>query len=208
MAADPAADLEAPGRVRDVPRILGETEVESLLESCGGAGPLDRRDRAMVEVAYGSGLRVSELVGLGSEDVDFRESWLRVRGKGRKERMVPLGRPARDALRAYLSHGRPALLGESRDPGRIFLNARGRPLSRMGFWLILQRRGSAAGLPGSKLHPHILRHSFATHLLTHGASLRVIQELLGHSSLRTTEIYTTVDRDYLHRMHHEYHPRG
>jgi len=208
IEADPSADLEGPRRVKEVPRTLTEEEIGRLLEACGGPRDLDRRDRALLEIAYGTGLRVSELVGLGNEEVDLRENWVRVRGKGRKERVVPLGQPARNALRAYFHQVRPQLLGERRDPGTIFLNARGGPLTRMGFWLILRRRARQAGLNLRAVHPHVLRHSFATHLLQRGASLRVIQELLGHSSLSTTEIYTAVDRNYLHRVHREYHPRG
>jgi integrase/recombinase XerD len=208
VTADPAAELEGPPKVKEVPRTLTEEEIDRLLEACGGAGELDRRDRALLEVAYGAGLRVSELVGLGNDDLDLRERWLRVRGKGRKERIVPLGKPALQSLRIYFSAVRRRLLKTNRDPGTVFLNSRGGRLSRMGFWLILRRRARDAGLERLRVHPHVLRHSFATHLLQRGASLRVIQELLGHASLSTTEIYTAVDRDYLHRIHREFHPRG
>jgi integrase/recombinase XerD len=208
LCDDPSAQLESTRPDHDLPEILGVEEVERLLQACGGGGPLDRRDRAICEVAYGGGLRVSELVGLGSEQIDFRERWLRVRGKGDKERMVPLGRPALDCLRAYYATARPVLLGRRRDCGMVFLNVRGGALSRMGVWKILRRRAHDAGLAAHRVHPHMLRHSFATHLLRGGASLRVVQELLGHRDLRTTEIYTAVDREYLRQVHREFHPRG
>lgn len=208
LEVDPTAELESPRPTRTLPDVLTREDAARLLESCGGAGVFDRRDRALVEMAYGCGLRVSELVGLGVDDIDFRERWIRVRGKGNKERLVPLGRPALDALTAYFSGPRQRMLQKNRDPGTVFLNARGGRLSRMGFWRILRKRGVMAGLRANRLHPHLLRHSFATHLLQGGASLRVVQELLGHANLTTTEIYTSVDRDYLRRIHSEYHPRG
>lgn len=206
--SNPAAEIEPSRLERDLPDVLTPEDVERLLSACGGAGLLDRRDRALFEVAYGGGLRVSELVGIGNEDIDFREKWLRVRGKGDKERMVPLGRPALDSLRNYFALVRPTLLGKRPDPGTVFLNARGGRLSRMGVWKILRQRAVTAGLNGSCVHPHMLRHSFATHLLRGGASIRIVQELLGHRDLKTTEIYTAVDRDYLCRIHREFHPRG
>ncbi len=208
MEADPATELEAPRATRTLPRVLSPEEAARLVDACRARTPLDRRDRALLEVAYGAGLRVSELVGLGGEDMDLREKWLLVRGKGRKERMVPLGRPAVAAIQDYYVRSRPLLLRNRPDPGTVFLNARGGRLSRMGFWKILRRRAALAGLQAVGVHPHLLRHSFATHLLHGGASLRVVQELLGHSSLDTTEIYTAVDRDYLKRIHKEFHPRG
>lgn len=205
---DPMANLERQGAARELPRVLDEEDIERLLEACRGTGPLDRRDLALVETAYGAGLRVSELVGLGSEEIDFRGRWLRVRGKGDKERMVPLGQPSLHALRDWFGLSRSTLLGRRRDPGRVFLNARGGPLTRVGFWKILRRRAAAAGIDPAAVHPHILRHSYATHLLRGGAPLRVVQELLGHANLVTTEIYTQLDRGYLRRVHHEFHPRG
>lgn len=208
LDSDPSAELEAVRIAHRLPDVLSREDAGRLLEACGGPLPLDRRDRALVELAYGCGLRASELVELGVDDLDFRERWVRVRGKGNKERLVPLGRPALDSLAAFFSGPRQALLGKRRDPGTVFLNVRGGPLSRMGFWRVLRKRGAVAGLPVQRLHPHLLRHTFATHLLQGGASLRVVQELLGHASLTTTEIYTAVDRDYLRRIHSEYHPRG
>jgi integrase/recombinase XerD len=208
LEADPARELESPRAPRELPRVLTRDETARLLEACGGALPLDQRDCALIEVAYGTGLRASELVGLSGEQCDLREHWVRVPGKGNKERMVPLGRPAVQALRTYFAKSRPLLLGRHPDPGTVFLNARGGPLSRMGFWKILRRRARLAGLDFSIIHPHLLRHSFATHLLQGGASLRVVQELLGHTDLTTTEIYTAVDREFMRRIHQEFHPRG
>ena len=207
ITTDPSADLEGPSAPRRLPRSLSEAEVEALLSAAGGAAPRHRRDRALLEVAYGAGLRVSELVGLRPEQINLHEQWVRVVGKGSKERLLPLGAPALSALRAWLEGPRAAVLGRRRDPGVLFLNARGGALTRVGFWKILRRRAQQAGLCAG-VHPHLLRHSFATHLLRGGASLRVVQEMLGHRDLSTTEIYTAVDREFLSRMHREYHPRG
>ena len=205
---DPARELEGPTKARTLPRVLTIEQVEALLAACEGAKAPEVRDRALIETAYGTGMRVSELVGLGNEDVDRRDRWARVRGKGSKERLLPLGDPAADAIGRYLGGARTTLLGRRSDPGRLFLNQRGGALTRMGFWKILRKRAVEGGLTARDVHPHVLRHSFATHLLHGGASLRVVQELLGHSSLKTTEIYTAVDRDYLRHVHHEFHPRG
>jgi integrase/recombinase XerD len=206
IETDPTVDLEGPRAPRSLPRSLTVEEIERLLEAASGAAPLDLRDRALFEVAYGAGLRVSELVGIGSEEIDLENRWVRVRGKGNRERVVPLGRPACQAVRVYLARARPLL--QKRAVPQLFLNRRGGKLSRMGFYRILRRRGRRAGLTTTRLHPHLLRHSFATHLLHAGASLRVVQELLGHRSLTTTEIYTAVDRGYLQGIHRRHHPRG
>ncbi len=208
VAIDPSVELETPRVGRSIPQTMSSPDIARLLSAAGGASPLDRRDRAMIELAYGAGLRVSELLSIEPEGVDLRERWLRVRGKGDKERVVPLGKPAAEALRAYLTHSRSSLLAKRRDPGVLFLNARGGVLGRMGFWKILRQRGIEAGLDTARLHPHLLRHTFATHLLEGGASLRAVQELLGHAHVKTTEIYTAVSRDRLRRTHREYHPRG
>jgi len=205
---DLVRDLEGPRVRRTLPRSLSIREVQQLLKAASGSHALDLRDRAMIEVAYGTGLRVSELVGLGPEEIDLENRWVRVRGKGDRERVVPLGRPACEAVREFLEKGRPALAREGRPTARLFLNRRGTALSRMGFFRALRKRGQAAGLDPNRLHPHLLRHSFATHLLQAGASLRVVQELLGHRSLTTTEIYTAVDRSYLQKIHRRHHPRG
>ena len=205
---DPSLELEGPAKRRTLPRVLTIEQIESLLAACAGPTAPEARDRALIETAYGTGMRVSELVGLGSEDFNRRDRWARVRGKGSKERVLPLGDQAAEAIGRYLAGPRTTLLGTRADPGRLFLNQRGGALTRMGFWKVLQKRAREAGLPPHHVHPHVLRHSFATHLLHGGASLRVVQELLGHSNLRTTEIYTAVDSGYLRRIHHEFHPRG
>lgn len=204
---DPTRELEGPRTGRPIPGSMTSTEILSLLEATLGERPLDLRDRAMFELAYGAGLRVSELLSLESASVDLRERWVRVHGKGDKERLIPLGKPSATALRAWLVE-RPRLLGRRRDPGVFFLNARGGPLSRMGFWKILRERARSAGVRAEEIHPHLLRHTFATHLLEGGASLRTVQELLGHAQLKTTEIYTAIDRARLRQVHREFHPRG
>jgi len=203
--ADPVADLPPPRRERRLPHALQVEDIERLLAQPAGAEPLALRDRALLEVAYGSGLRVSELVGLTRDRVDLRELSLTVSGKGDKERTVPFGRAARQALVEYLERGRAPLCARARHD-RVFVNARGGPLSRMGFWKILRRHARAAGLE-VRVHPHALRHSFATHLLEGGADLRVVQELLGHASVATTAIYTHLDRGYLREVHRSFHPR-
>lgn len=204
---DPVQDLEGPRSQRSLPGCLSIREIKRILKATEGSEPLDLRDRAMIEVAYGAGLRVSELIGLGPEEIDLENRWVRVRGKGDRERVVPIGTPACSSVREFIEQGRPHL-GKKKQSARLFLNRRGTPLSRMGFFRVLRKRGEAAGLDPTRLHPHLLRHSFATHLLQAGASLRVVQELLGHSSMSTTEIYTAVDRSYLQKIHRRHHPRG
>lgn len=217
LRIDPSRDVEGPRVPKELPLVFAPEDIERLLDACRGGEAADLRDLALCEVGYGAGLRASEIVGLGLEDFDFRERWIRVHGKGNKERLVPLGEQAKSAAIRYLNEARPSFLRGSgtgrsarvkRDPGVLFLNQRGGPLSRMSLWRILRQRALVAGLDPTQIHPHVLRHSFATHLLHGGASLRVVQELLGHSNLRTTEIYTAVDREYLRSIHHEFHPRG
>jgi integrase/recombinase XerD len=181
-------------------------EARRLVESPAGEDPLALRDRALLELLYGSGLRVSEARTLAPEGLRLDERYLRVVGKGDRERIVPLTRPSVRAIRRYLQDGRPALAGK-KDPGTLFLNRRGGRLSRMGIWGILHGHARATGMPGD-FHPHVLRHSFATHLLEGGADLRVIQELLGHASITTTQIYTHVDRGFLKEVHRKFHPRA
>jgi integrase/recombinase XerD len=176
--------------VRRLPRTLSPGEAERLVEAANGTTPRDLRDRALVELLYGAGLRVSETVGLERNGVDLEERLVRSIGKGGKERIVPLGRSAADALRRYLSRGRPFL--DKRHRPELFLNARGGPLTRAGAFLILRRLAGKAGLEPTRIHPHLLRHSFATHLLEGGADLRSVQEMLGHADLSTTELYTHV----------------
>ena len=213
-ADHPLSQLPAPVRERRLPHALSVEDVEALLAQPQGEDPLALRDRAMLEVAYASGLRVSELCALQRSRVDLAQRALSVSGKGSKERSVPFGRAAERALREYLERGRPSLVeagrgGRRRAPRRhdaVFVNAHGRPLSRMGFWKILRGHARGAGIAG-RVHPHTLRHSFATHLLQGGADLRVVQELLGHASVATTAIYTHLDRAYLREVHRTFHPR-
>jgi integrase/recombinase XerD len=202
---DPLALLPPPRRERALPHALTVDDIERLLARPEGEGALALRDRAMLELAYASGLRVSELIGLERARIDLRARAVTVAGKGDKERTVPFGRAAAEALRAWLERGRPTLAKGARHDV-VFVNARGGPLGRMGFWKIL--RGHARGADiAARVHPHVLRHSFATHLLQGGADLRVVQELLGHASVTTTAIYTHLDRAYLREVHRTFHPR-
>jgi integrase/recombinase XerD len=204
--SDPAIDaLSAPKVLRRIPFVLAQPEIEKLL-SLPDAGTLGIRDRALLEFDYSTGLRVSELCGLTLEHLDQDRRFVRVRGKGSKERIVPYGRSAAAALSGYLESSRPLLLGK-RVSAYVFLNYRGGRLSRVGFWKLLRKYAAAAGFP-PHISPHTLRHSFATHLLEGGADLRVVQELLGHSSIATTQIYTKLDMDYLLEVHRTFHPRG
>ena len=203
---DPTVTIAAPRRGRHLPDVLGQAQVLRLLETVDGGEPRDLRDRAILEVLYGCGCRVSELCGLDTPDLDPREATLLLRGKGRKQRLVPVGEPALEAVQRWLAGGRPQLAGR-RPSGALFLNARGGRLSRVSVWSLLKRCGAAAGLPDT-LSPHTLRHSYATHLLEGGADLRVVQELLGHQDIGTTEIYTHLDRGWLAEAWREAHPRA
>jgi integrase/recombinase XerD len=187
---NPAAELALPRRVRTLPRTLSAGEAERLIEAAAGGTPRALRDRALVELLYGAGVRVSEAMGLEKGGVDLDERLVQVVGKGGKERVVPLGREAAEALRRYLARGRPHL--DRRHRPELFLNAKGGALTRAGAFLILRRLAAAAGLDPARVHPHLLRHSFATHLLEGGADLRSVQEMLGHADLGTTELYTHV----------------
>ncbi len=203
---DPAADLE-PMRVgRPLPRALRLEEIERLLAQTLGEEPARLRDRALLELAYASGLRVSELLGLDVESLRLSERWLLVLGKGNKERLVPFGGAAARSVGRYLEAGRPHLV-RGRQPAALFLNRRGRRLGRVGFWKILRGYARSAGL-AQVVSPHVLRHSFATHLLEGGADLRAVQELLGHASVTTTQIYTQVGREHLREVHRQFHPRA
>jgi integrase/recombinase XerD len=202
----PPPGMPAARGERRLPHVLSVEDMERLLAQPAGEEPLARRDRAMLELVYASGLRVSELCGLPLTAVDMDARAVTVHGKGSRERIVPFGRSAADALRHYLEFTRPRLAGVARH-GRLFVNARGGPLSRMGFWKILKGHARAAGV-ATRVHPHTLRHSFATHLLQGGADLRVVQELLGHASVTTTAIYTHLDRAYLREVHRSFHPRA
>ena len=202
---DPARRLEPPRRRRSLPRVLSGEEVERLIEAPDVATPRGQRDRAMIEVLYATGVRVSELVAMKVSDLDLRRGLARVVGKGSRERIVPLGRAALEALGTYLEGGRPRLAprGEVLFPGRG-----GRPLTRQGFWLILRRLAPRAGIAAERISPHVVRHSFATHLVEHGADLRTVQSLLGHRDISTTEIYTHVARERLRRLYDAHHPRA
>ncbi len=203
---DPVAVLPAPRRERKLPHAIPLADIETLLAQPEGESPLALRDRAMLELAYACGLRVSELVGLERGQADLKGRTVTVTGKGDKQRLVPFGRAAARALAEWLERGRPLLAGRQRHE-RVFCNARGGPLSRMGWWTILRGHARRAGL-ATRVHPHALRHSFATHLLEGGADLRVVQELLGHASVTTTAIYTHLDRGYLREVHRQFHPRA
>jgi integrase/recombinase XerD len=189
-ADNPAAEIALPRRTRRLPRTLSPGEAERLIDAASGTSPRSLRDRALVELLYGAGLRVSEATGLAKGGVDLDDRAVRVTGKGGKERVIPIGREAVEALRRYLSRGRPYL--ERRHRAELFLNARGGALTRSGVFLILRRLAAVAGLEEGRVHPHLLRHSFATHLLEGGADLRSVQEMLGHADLATTELYTHV----------------
>ncbi|MGH7527252.1 MAG: site-specific tyrosine recombinase XerD [Gemmatimonadales bacterium] len=203
---DPSDRLETPRRGRVLPSTLSVGEVEALLAAPRIEEPLAWRDRALLELGYGAGLRVSELCGLGLTDLLLTENLVRVFGKGGKERLVPIGRSVIGAVSVYLHTMRPTL-DRGRSKGRALLNARGQPLSRVGAWGIVKRAAERAGIR-KRVTPHTLRHSFATHLLEGGADLRAVQEMLGHADLSTTQIYTHVDREYLRSVHKQFHPRG
>ena len=209
---DPSADVEAPRVPQGLPKALAEDEVERLLAAVVGDDAVARRDRAMLEVLYGTGLRISELVGLSLGDVDLDGALLRALGKGSKERIVPIGRLAREALARWLDPGgRPELAPERwarrGDAEAVFLNARGGRLSRQGAWGIIRGYGDRAGL-GDRLSPHVLRHSCATHMLNRGADIRAVQELLGHASISTTQVYTKVSTERLWQVYAAAHPRA
>ncbi len=208
LSANPSERLELPARWRTLPEVLTTAEVEKLLAAPTMEDPLYFRDRAMLELAYAAGLRVSEWTTLAVRDVLVEERLVRAFGKGGKERLVPVGRPALSSVILYLRELRPRLSdGGRRGRGVLFLNARGEPLSRMGAWKILRKYVDRTGIT-KRVSPHTLRHSFATHLLEGGADLRAVQEMLGHVDISTTQVYTHVDREYLRQVHKQYHPRG
>lgn len=206
MEHDPTAQLRGPPRSAVLPRVLSRDEVLRLLAAPRGTEPLALRDRAVLELMYACGLRVSEVVGLTLTDVDLEEGMLRARGKGRKERIVPVGRHALAALAAYNARGRPALVGLAPE-SCLFVNSRGRGLTRQGLYKIIQGHASTAGL-GARMAPHTLRHTFATHLLAGGCDLRSLQELLGHADLSTTQIYTHLSAERLKETYFKAHPRA
>lgn len=202
---DPTADVFGPRKLRKLPGALTVPEVERILDSASDPTPLGRRDRALLEFAYATGVRASEAVAVNLEDLDQEPGLLRVKGKGEIERWVPVGEEARRAIDRWVGDGRTPLI-RGRTERALFVNQHGRRLSRMGFWLVIKRYAMRSGIERS-VSPHTLRHSFATHLLEGGADLRVVQELLGHADLGTTQIYTKVDRTYLAEIHRSFHPR-
>jgi integrase/recombinase XerD len=211
VAENPSEILERPHRWQRLPGVMSQNQLKALLAAPaaaeGDAGALRMRDRAMLELMYASGLRASEVGALGLNDVHDTLGVVRVTGKGRKQRLVPVGKPAARAVDEYLKSCRPRLVRpDGRDRGKLLLSRSGRPLERVAVWQIVKRHAAAAGLKG--IHPHVLRHSFATHLLAGGADLRVVQELLGHADITTTQIYTHVDRSRLKDVHRKHHPRA
>lgn len=207
MKTDPTLRVRAPKLPRRLPKSLSEAQVEALLDAPAVETTLGLRDRAMLETLYATGLRVSELVSLKLSQVSFDMGVVRVLGKGSKERIVPLGEEAIDWLKRYLTSGRSALVGDGKSDA-VFVTARRGPLSRQAFWQLIKRHAVKAGIASEALSPHTLRHAFATHLLNHGADLRVVQLLLGHSDITTTTIYTHVARERLKQLHARHHPRG
>ncbi len=203
---DPTAALTAPRRTKKLPQVLNYAEVQKLLASPRGDGITVLRDRAILEVMYAAGLRASETIDLEIADVDLRHGYLRARGKGSKERLVPVGRQAVNAISAYLRSSRPTLVGNRTVPN-LFVNFRGGPLSRQGLYKIVQRHAGDAGLAG-KMSPHTLRHSFATHLLAGGCDLRAVQEMLGHADISTTQMYTHLSGEQLKKVYFRAHPRA
>jgi len=206
IQTDPTLRLDPPKRVPRFPKTLSEGDVDALLAAPDAGTPLGVRDRAMLEALYATGLRVSELVNLKLFEVDLQAGVVRVLGKGSKERLVPLGEQAVLALREYLSASRKKLLGK-RASDALFVTGRGGAMTRQAFWHLIGRYGARA-VPGKRLSPHVLRHAFATHLINHGADLRVVQLLLGHADISTTQIYTHVARERLKQLHAKHHPRG
>jgi integrase/recombinase XerD len=206
VQADPTDRVDLPRTVRRLPHALNHEEIDRLLDAPDVNDPLYWRDQALLEFAYASGVRVSELISLKVRDLDIAEALALVFGKGAKERYVPLGRSALRALEIYLRELRPRIARGDAD-GAVFLNGRGQPLSRMGVWKILRKHVRRAGIE-KRVTPHTLRHSFATHLLEGGADLAAVQELLGHADISTTQVYTHVDREYLRDVHRQFHPRA
>ncbi|MBS1143619.1 MAG: xerD [Proteobacteria bacterium] len=207
IVADPTLKLANPSRPSRLPKVMSEKQVEALLNAPDLDTPLGLRDRAMLETIYATGLRVSELVGLRLHEISLADGVLRALGKGSKERLVPLGQLAIEWIQRYLNEARPDILnGQQSDD--LFVTARGSAMTRQAFWQLVKRYALIAGIAPEKLSPHVLRHAFATHLLNHGADLRVVQLLLGHADISTTQIYTHVARERLKTLHAVHHPRG
>ncbi len=207
LASNPAELLELPRKEKKLPEVLTEKEVETLLSMPDTTQLKGMRDRALLEILYATGMRVSEVSNLKLRDLDLDQRFIKVLGKGSKERFVPFGEIAKEWLLKYLTEVRPRI--DKRKSDQVFLNMRdGRPLSRVSIWKIIKSYGILAGIPSEKLYPHILRHSFATHLLRNGCDLRTLQLMLGHASIATTQVYTHLDIGYLRKVHKKYHPRG
>lgn len=211
-ADDPGAHVELPRVPTSVPKALSESEIDAIMDTVVGSDPVSRRDRAMLEVLYGTGVRISELVGMSLSDLDLGGATMRVLGKGQKERILPVGRCAHEALTAWLvPAGRGKLEPErwdsQHDQEAVWLNQRGRRLSRQGAWGAVKKRAQQVGL-GAKVSPHVFRHSCATHMLDHGADIRAVQELLGHASISTTQVYTMVSKERLWEAYRAAHPRA
>jgi len=204
---NPIKNVEAPRLGRSLPKSLTENEVESLLDAPNTNQPLGLRDKTMLEIIYGTGLRVSELITLTLHQINLGQGVVRVMGKGNKERLVPLGEISTEWLEKYLAHGRNEILGENNSTDTLFPSRRGKSMTRQTFWHIVKRHAIVAGIK-KNISPHMLRHAFATHLINHGADLRVVQMLLGHSDISTTQIYTHVARERLKDIHSKHHPRG
>jgi integrase/recombinase XerD len=206
LAVNPAENLSIPRIEKYLPETLNAGTIKRLLESVSGTDPLGLRDRAMLELLYASGLRISELCNARLEGIDLEEGMIRVTGKGNKTRLIPVGTEAREAIRRYLDVERPQLVSR-RSGAEIFLSIRGRKLTPQRVWQLVKRYAARAGLEAN-VYPHLLRHSFATHLLAGGADLRIIQEMLGHADISTTQIYTHVDSSHLKSVHKKFHPRA
>ena len=206
IAQDPTLQIESPKLPRSLPKSLNEQEVEDLLNAPNISDPIGLRDRAMLELLYASGLRVSELVGIRVNEVSTQDGVVRVTGKGSKTRLVPMGEEAADWINRYIKEARPDIL-QKRQSEALFVTARAAEMTRQAFWYLIKRYALMAGIT-KHMSPHVLRHAFATHLLNHGADLRVVQMLLGHSDISTTQIYTHVARERLKQLHSVHHPRG
>ncbi|MBO4448099.1 MAG: tyrosine recombinase [Kiritimatiellae bacterium] len=208
ISANPAGMVESRRRGRVLPRVLSEGEVSELIDAADAKDARGLRDRAILEVLYGCGLRVSELCALSLEDVVSEGELLRILGKGSKERLVPIGRSAGEALNLYVENARPQFAKGEKSGTRVFLTRLGSPFTRQGVFKIVRERAAAAGIAAERISPHVLRHSFASHMLAHGADIRAIQEMLGHADIGTTQIYTHVDAGRFAEIHRRYHPRG
>lgn len=204
---NPMEKVSSPKLKKGLPLVLSVTEVDSILSSPDTSNVLGLRDKALLELLYACGVRVSELLGLKVSDLFFNEEMIRVFGKGSKERLVPVGRSAVEWVKKYLIKSRPMLEKKYKSENFLFLNKKGTKLSRMGIWKIVDKYVKHAGIK-KEVHPHTFRHSFATHLLEGGADLRAVQEMLGHADISTTQIYTHIDREYIKQMHKDFHPRG